>query len=61
MKNVIAFKAIYFNCEECEHGQYADYNLEEYLLEDSEGARTVLSDVIDCEKCGKPSRVIEEI
>jgi hypothetical protein len=54
---VQACRAIYFDCEKCDHGQYADYTLDH----DWEDDRAVYADNIDCEKCGHTNRVIEEM
>ena len=55
--SVEALKAIYFECEKCEHGQYADYTLNNNWEDD----RAVNADDIICEKCNHSNRVIEEI
>ena len=55
--SVEAEKAIWFECEKCNEGQYADYSLE-YSWEDD---RAVMADNIDCELCGHTNRVIEEL
>ena len=54
---VEAGRAIYFDCEKCDHVQYTDYS----LGSDWEGDRAVMADNIVCEKCGHENRVIEEI
>ena len=54
---VEAAKAIWFECEECKKGQYADYTLCSSWEED----RAVMADNIDCEYCGHTNRVIEEL
>lgn len=54
---VTACKAIWFECEQCCHGQFADYTLDSDWEED----RAVMADTIDCERCDHPNRVIEEL
>ncbi|MBU2644482.1 hypothetical protein KKI24_07205 [bacterium] len=55
--SVEAQKAIYFECENCGHGQYGEYTLDHGWEDD----RAVMVDTIDCEKCTHPNRVIEEL
>ena len=52
-----AMRAISFECEECGEIQFADYTLESGWFED----RVVMSDLIDCENCGRENHVIEEL
>ncbi len=58
---VEAGKAIWFECEKCSHGQYADYTLEKDWEGSGEDGRVVMADFVDCEKCGYGNRVIEEL
>jgi len=53
---VEADRAVGFACEHCGHYQYHEYSLEHNWHEN----RAVMSDNIDCEKCGKENHVIED-
>lgn len=54
---VEAGRAIWFECEKCTHGQYADYSLDSGWFD----GRAVNEDYIDCEECGHENHVIEEL
>jgi len=54
---VKALKAVFWQCEECRHGQYGNYTLEHSWHED----RAVMADNIICETCGHENHVIEEL
>jgi len=54
---VQAEKAIWFRCEKCKRGQYADYSLELQWYKD----RSVMGDNILCEYCGFANHIIEEL
>jgi len=54
---VMADSALWFQCEECGHGQYTAYSLElRYEYEEC-----IFVDYIDCEKCKHTNRVIDPI
>ena len=59
MMTVDAGKAIWFECGYCGHGQYADYSLDSDW--DVDRGAAVMADNIDCEKCGKENRVVEDL
>jgi ribosomal protein L33 len=50
-------KAIYFDCEECSHGQYADYS----LVSDWVDGRAVNAATIECSECKHPNFIVEDL
>ena len=57
MKVIKAEKAILFDCPECGHSQYHEYDLCDDWYED----RAVNSTIVECEECEKEVKVIEEL